>query len=96
MYFYRGVACEYFGVYWTRSRVVHMVGFWGGPKFEANVRRLNTSATGLHATKYTYQKADYQTIEASFSLSLSPSLSLSLSLPSLSLSLSPSLNLLTM
>ena len=26
--------------------VVRVVGFWGGPKFEANVRRLNPSATG--------------------------------------------------
>ena len=35
-YFCHGLACEY----------VHVVGFWGGPKFEANVRRLNPSATG--------------------------------------------------
>ena len=45
-YFCHGLACEYFGAYVTRSRVVHVVGFWGGPKFEANVRRLNPSATG--------------------------------------------------
>ena len=48
MYFCRGVACEYFGAYRTRSRVVHVVGFWGGPKFEANVHRLKTSATCPH------------------------------------------------
>ena len=29
-----------------RIRVVYVVGFWGGPKFEADVRRLNPSATG--------------------------------------------------
>ncbi len=40
------VACECFGAYGTRSCVVHVVGFWGGPKLEANVRRLNPSATG--------------------------------------------------
>ena len=45
MYFCRGVACEYFGSYGTRSRVVHVGGFWGGLKFEANVRRQNPSAT---------------------------------------------------
>ena len=38
------VACECFGAYGTRSCVVHVVGFWGGPKLEANVRRLNPSA----------------------------------------------------
>ena len=38
------VACEYFSTYRTRSHVVHVVGFWGGPKFEANVHRLNPSA----------------------------------------------------
>ena len=32
VYFYRGVACKYFGEYWTRTRVVHLVGFWGVPK----------------------------------------------------------------
>ena len=42
------VACECFGAYGTRSRVVHVVGFRGGPKFEANVRRLDHSATGPH------------------------------------------------
>ena len=30
----------------TRIRVVHVVEFGGGPKFEAYVRRLNPSATG--------------------------------------------------
>ena len=46
--FCHGVACEYFDVYRTQSCVVHVVGFWGGPKFEANVRCLNPSATGDH------------------------------------------------
>ena len=36
-----------FGAYETRFRVVYVVGFWGGPKLEANVRRLNPSATGF-------------------------------------------------
>ena len=44
----RGVACEYFGAYGTGSRVVHVVGFGGGPKFEANVDRLNPSANKPH------------------------------------------------
>ena len=34
--FCRGVACEYFGAHGTRSRVVHVVEFWGGPKFEVS------------------------------------------------------------
>ena len=42
--FRRLVACEYFGAYGTRSRVVHVVGFGAGPKFEAIVRRVNPSA----------------------------------------------------
>ena len=46
MYFCLWVACEYSGVYRTRSHVVRVVGFCGGLKFEANVRRLNPSATG--------------------------------------------------
>ena len=33
--------CECFGAYGTRSRDVHVAGFGGGPKFEANVHRLN-------------------------------------------------------
>ena len=45
MYFCRGLAREYSGTYGTRSRVIHVVGFLGGPKLEANVRRLNPSAT---------------------------------------------------
>ena len=45
MYFCRGVACEYFGANGTQSGAVHVVGFWGGPEFEANVRRLIPSAT---------------------------------------------------
>ena len=45
MYFCRGVACDYFGVYGTRSHVIRVVGFWRGPKFEANVHCLNPSAT---------------------------------------------------
>ena len=45
MYFWRRVACEYFSAYGT-SCVIHVVGFGGGPKFEANVCRLNPSATG--------------------------------------------------
>ena len=36
-------ACEHFGMYGTRSCIVHVVGFWGGPKFEVNVHRLNPS-----------------------------------------------------
>ena len=39
------VACECFGAYGTRSRVIHVVGFGGGPKLEANVRRLDPLAT---------------------------------------------------
>ena len=42
------VACEYFGMYRTRSHVMHAVGFFGGPKFEASVHRLNPLATGPH------------------------------------------------
>ena len=33
MHFCRRVACKYFGAYGTRTRVVHVVGFWAGPKF---------------------------------------------------------------
>ena len=33
MYFCRKAACKYFGAYRTRSRVIHVVGFWGGPKY---------------------------------------------------------------
>ena len=40
----RRVVCECFGPYGTRSCVIHVVGFWGGPKLEANVCRLNPSA----------------------------------------------------
>ena len=39
------MACECVGAYGTRSRVVHVVEFGRGPKLEANVRRLNPSAT---------------------------------------------------
>ena len=65
MYFCRGVAYEYFGVYGTRSRVVYVVGFWGGPKFEANVRRLNPSATS--ALRSVRQKRSCQTASTSIS-----------------------------
>ena len=41
MYFCYGVACEYFGMYKTQSRIVHAVGFLGGPRFEASVHHLN-------------------------------------------------------
>ena len=40
------VACEYFGAYGTRSRIVHLVGFWGGPIFEAGVGHLNPGPPG--------------------------------------------------
>ena len=43
-----------FGAYGTRSRVVHVVDFWGGPKLEANVRRLNPSATHTHTHAHTH------------------------------------------
>ena len=46
VYLFGGVACEYFGAHETRSRVVHVVGFGGGHKFEVNARHLNPSATG--------------------------------------------------
>ena len=39
------MACECFGAYGTRFRVVHVVRFWGGPKLEAFVRLLYPSAT---------------------------------------------------
>ena len=48
MYFCRRVACEHFGTYGTRSCLVHMVGFCGDPKFEANVHHLNPLATRPH------------------------------------------------
>ena len=47
MYFCGRVACEYFGAYGTRSRVVHVVGFGEGPKFEASVRHLNPWAISV-------------------------------------------------
>ena len=48
MYFCRGVTCKYFGGYETRTRVGHVMEFGGGSKFEADVHRLNPSATGPH------------------------------------------------
>ena len=62
MYFCRGVACEYFGAYGTRSRVVHVVGFWGGPKFEVNVRRLNRSAIGAETDTGEMQRTEHRSI----------------------------------
>ena len=41
-----GLACGHFGAFGTRSRVNLVVGFGGGPTFEASMRRLNPLATG--------------------------------------------------
>ena len=51
VYFCHEVAYEYFSTYGTRSRVGHMARFWGDPKFEANVCRLNPLATRPHVRK---------------------------------------------
>ena len=71
MYFCRWVAREHFGTHGTRSCLVQVVGFWGGPKFEANIHRLNPSTSekrhkfylhvsdqGLHVRSY-YKIKEY-------------------------------------
>ena len=45
MYFYRGVACKYFGAYAARTHVVHVECFWQVSNVEASAHCLNPSAT---------------------------------------------------
>ncbi|WP_419617556.1 hypothetical protein, partial [Thiolapillus sp.] len=57
MYFCRGVACECSARTGLDPASSTWWDFWGGPKLEANVRRLNPSATGPHHVFIDFKKA---------------------------------------
>ena len=67
MYFYRGVACKYFGAYATRTRVVHVGNLWQVSNIEASVHCLNPSAT----LGYTFKKTNKQHKKKQLMLNLS-------------------------
>ena len=58
MYFCRGVACKYFGAYDTRSRVVHVVGFFFGGS-QICGQRTSPKPLGHRATQQLIGKLTY-------------------------------------
>ena len=56
MYFCRGVACEYVGAFGTRTCVVYVLGFGGGPEFGQNLSQTvtgNPNTETLACDQYT-------------------------------------------